>query len=186
MYIESKNMIPLAPKNNLSDKYDRTVYVDMDGVIADFARAAAEIGFPVPPGDKVNPNDDAMWEKINSLGRDKFFANLNWTPDGKKLWDYVNNNFLNIKILTALGQTDKKDGMTSKGKKTWLHRNIPMLNEKDIIMVPNKHAKRHYARPGDIIIDDTKVVIDGWERKGGIGIHHKTTDDTIRKLEKYV
>jgi len=179
-------MIPLAPKNNLSQKYDRIVYCDMDGVIADFARKSAELGFPVEPQDKDQPKDEEMWNAIEAYGKDKFFADLNWLSDGQKLWNYISENFINVKILTALGKADQVDKLTSKGKRTWLRRNIPMLNDNDILMVPNKFAKKNYARPGDILIDDTEVCIQGWLRKGGIGILHKNANDTIQQLERYV
>jgi hypothetical protein len=56
----------------------------------------------------------------------------------------------------------------------------------DIILVPNKHKKRHYSKPGDIIIDDNETVIQEWTRKGGIAIFHKTALETIETLKKYV
>ena len=36
------------------------------------------------------------------------------------------------------------------------------------------------------MIDDTKIVIDEWISKGGIGILHTNTRNTIKTLEQYV
>ena len=179
-------MIPLTSKNNLSQKYDRIIYCDMDGVIADFRKSAAALGFNIPSTDIETPKYEEMWAAIDAMGKDKFFADLDWMRDGKQLWKFITDNFMNVKILTALGRADQKDKLTTKGKRMWLQRNIPTLDDSDIIMVPNKHAKKHYAKDGDILIDDTEICIKQWIRSGGIGILHKTTMDTIRKLERYV
>lgn len=172
--------------NEISEKYDRIVYCDLDGVLVDFRKGVANLGFTIPPTDRINPQDDEMWKAIESIGKDKFFADLDWMNDGKQLWEFITNNFINVKILTALGKADQKDKLTTKGKRMWLSRNIPMINNHDIIMVPNKHAKKHYAKPGYILIDDTNLCIDEWVKNGGIGLLHKSAVDTIRKLERYV
>ena len=110
-----------------------------------------------------------------------------WVPGSKEMWNFITDNFLNVKILSALGRSDKVDGgKTAKGKLAWLRKTIPSLKETDILLVPNKHAKKHYAKPSDILIDDTEGNIKDWESKGGIGILFKTPKDTIIKLREYV
>ena len=179
-------MIPLAPSNDLSQKYDRIIYCDLDGVLVDFSKGAERLGVKIDSQDKPHSNEDELWDVINSYGKDKFFAGLPWTKDGQQLWKFINDNFLNVKILTALGRSDKADNLTSRGKQMWLQRNIPSLNISDAIMVPNKHAKKHWAKIGDVLIDDTDICINEWLKKGGIGILHTDTPTTIRQLEKYV
>ena len=107
-------------------------------------------------------------------------------PGGKEMWDFVKANFLKQKILSALGKSDKIDRQTTQGKLAWLRHNIPDLQLDDIILVENKHKKRHYSKPGDIIIDDTEVVIQEWIKKGGIAIFHRNAAETIAQLKKYV
>ncbi len=99
---------------------------------------------------------------------------------------FTTDNFLRVRILSALGKSNKIDNKTSLGKLAWLRHNIPSLQLDDIILVENKHKKRHYSKPGDIIIDDTPLVIQEWIQKGGIGILHRTADDTITKLKQYI
>ena len=161
----------------------RTVYVDMDGVIADF-----DLGFEKLTGFTTNSvSDEQLWKLISDNGKFKFFSDLPWTSGGKELWLYVSQNFIKVKILTALGRSDVIDGgLASKGKRMWLHKNIPELKDSDIIMVANKHKKRHYSKPGDIIIDDRESTISEWNKKGGIGILYKSTPQTIEQLKKYV
>lgn len=162
---------------------NRIVYLDMDGCISDFDGAFENLfGFKTS-----QTEDNVIWSKIEGYGKTRFFAEMPWTIDGKELWDYVYNNFLEVKILTALGKTDAIDGgKGSKGKRLWLLKNIPILQDSDIIMVSNKHKKRHYSKPDDIIIDDREIVVQEWNKKGGIGILHKTAADTINKLKQYV
>ena len=123
---------------------------------------------------------------IDAYGKSKFFSELKWMPGGKELWAFVNQHFIRVKILSALGKTDKIDKKTSTGKREWLSHHIPSLTSDDIILVDNKHHKRRYCKPGDIIIDDTPIIIEEWNKKGGIGILHKTAGETINILKRYI
>lgn len=127
-----------------------------------------------------------MWARIGAYGKAKFFSELEWMAGGKELWQFITNNFLKAKILSTLGKSDKIDKQTTQGKLTWIRHNIPSLQMNDIILVDNKHKKRHYSKPGDIIIDDTPIVVQEWVQKGGIGILHKTASNTIAELNQYV
>ena len=44
--------------------------------------------------------------------------------------------------------------------------------------------KQKYAAPNHILIDDRKSNIDQWVSRGGVGILHTSTADTIRQLKK--
>ncbi len=162
--------------------YKRTVFVDMDGVIVDF-----EGYFKTITGMTLNQvTDPELWTRINAYGKAKFFSEIPWTPGGKDLWAFITNNFLKVKILSALGKSDLVDKQTTQGKMAWIKKNIPSLPNEDVILVQNKHQKARYCKPGDIIIDDTDVVIQEWTQKRGIGILHKTAQETISKLRQYV
>ncbi len=168
--------------NRPQQEYKRTVYVDMDGVIADFDKGFREI----TGRNSDSVQDQELWAAIDAHGKAKFFGELDWMPGGKELWNFITNNFLKVKILSALGKSDKIDKQTTQGKLAWLRHNIPALQLDDIILVQNKHRKKHECKPGDIIIDDNLVVIQEWNSKGGIGILHRTAAETISKLRQYV
>jgi 5'(3')-deoxyribonucleotidase len=161
---------------------NRIIYVDMDGTLCDFEGHFQKIS-------NLNiksVSDDELWKTIESYGKDKFFSELPWLSGSRDMWNFATQNFLHVKILSALGKSDIVDNQTTQGKKSWLNKHLPDLREDDIILVQNKHKKRHYSKKGDIMIDDTYIVIQEWIKKGGVGILHKTSIDTINQLRRYV
>lgn len=170
-------------------KSNKLIYVDMDGVIVDFNKGFKLLkgsgGITATEYEDIH-GKDSIWKVIDNYDRRKFFSNLPWTYDGQKLWNFISKKFKNIKILTALGRSDEIHKNTSNGKREWLGKNIPSLTDENIIMVQNKHAKKHWSFPDMILVDDREVVIDGWNSKGGIGILHKNTHQTIKKLKEVI
>jgi 5'-nucleotidase len=167
---------------NMED-YKRTVYVDMDGVLADFDEGFYNISGGL---NTESISESEMWARIEAYGKSKFFSELPWIPGSKEMWSFLIDNFLHVKILSALGKSDATNRQTTQGKTAWLRHHLPALRTDDIILVENKHRKQRYSKPGDIIIDDTEVVIQEWNRKGGIGILFKTAPDVINQLKRYV
>ncbi len=164
------------------ENINRIIFLDLDGVLADFEGSFRTL-FGISP-DSVT--DKELWGRIDAYGKAKFFSELEWMPDGKELWAFVTQNFIRVKILSALGKSDKIDKQTSTGKREWLSHHLPILSSDDIILVNNKHHKQHYCKPGDILIDDTESNINEWSKKGGIGILHKTAGETINILKRYI
>ena len=176
-------------KEKSFNSHDRTVYVDMDGVLADFHGYFKQMfGWDLPKGDAENKPelDKKMWNQINDYGKAKFFENLPWISGSKAMWNFLVDNFVNVKILSALGKSNDSSEPVKVGKMAWLNRHIPKLRESDIILVAHKHKKQEYSKPGNIIIDDTPVVIEEWKTKGGTGIFFTNADNVISKLEKLV
>jgi 5'(3')-deoxyribonucleotidase len=165
--------------------YNTIVYVDMDGVLADFDTGFFNIAGRTTAECSVN-GDAELWNIISKFGKARFFSTLPLMPGALEMWQFIHQNFLQVKICTALGSSDAVDGLNTKGKRMWLQNHLPNLQDEDIIMVANKHKKRHYSRPGDIIIDDNVIVITEWIQKGGIGILHKYAPETIEKLKQYI
>jgi len=161
---------------------DKKIFCDLDGVLANFSGYFYQL---FNKDVDIIP-DSELWNNIEKYGKSNFFAELPWMPDGKQLWSFIIDNFLDVKILSALGKSDKEDNFTSKGKLMWLNKNIPDLPKNKIRFVVNKHQKRYYAKPGFILIDDTTSNIDEWNAAKGIGILHKSSSDTIKVLEQYV
>jgi hypothetical protein len=88
--------------------------------------------------------------------------------------------------LTATGKPGEWSSIARKGKHMWLDANLKNVHVSDRIIVGSKSEKKQYARPGDILIDDTLVNITDWNGVGGIGILHKNSRSTINHLKEFV
>jgi hypothetical protein len=94
--------------------------------------------------------------------------------DGKQLWDYIKKH--NPKLLSA----PSREESSKIGKYLWVKRNTP--NTKLILRSANR--KSDFSSPNNILIDDKESTILNWRDKGGIGIHHTSTPNTIKELKK--
>ena len=164
----------------------QTVYVDLDGVIIDWNG-----GFKKISGGLTGNEYESKYGKIPSMELIKshgieWWANLDWLPDGKELWKHINDNFVNVKILTATGRPGGYTSMARKGKEIWMKNNLPGVPAKDKLIVGRKGEKAQFAKPGDILIDDTPENINDWVQAGGVGILHKDAMSTMSKLKDYL
>ena len=169
-------------KNEKFNTHDIKIKVDLDGVLCNFVGYYKQL---FGKNSETTP-DLEVWKDIDGYGKAKFFEELPWMPEGQTLWKYINDNFINVKILSALGKNETNDKQTSRGKRAWLYKNIPSLTDKDIYFVQNKYQKQRFSGSGCIIIDDAPVIIDNWRAAGGIGILYKSAPQVIDELGKYV
>lgn len=149
------------------------LYIDMDGVIADFNTKFAEIKSNLP--DHLRFRDAVMDHKIFTL--------LKPMPDAKELMDYVATlRNMNIQFLTSVGTFDEQRGYEAKiQKRAWLDGYNLFY---PVIFVRCKPEKANFASFDSILIDDSPGCIDPFVKKGGHGILHTDTKTTINKLEQ--
>lgn len=163
--------LSLPLKENLKDVY--TIYLDMDGVIADFNKRFKQLTGKIPKDFEQKFGTDKFWEVIDKDGV-KFWVGIPWTEDGKELYNFVKQYKHNL--LSA----PSKNNTSRLGKRLWRKNNTP---ESKLILSP-ADKKQNYAAPSHILIDDREKTINQWIAKGGIGILHKNTQDTIKQLKK--
>ena len=172
----------------ITEQTNYTIYCDMDGVLTDFSgdfmKLAHQIG-EVELDERTDvPNNaaakyekahgtEAFWDVVRKGGL-KFWSDMTWNPGGKKLWKYISQ--YDPQILTAPSKRVYEDCV--KGKRMWISR---LGNPK--MHVRSKDKKREFAGENQILIDDLKSNISDWNSSGGIGIHHKTTNNTIAQLK---
>ena len=102
-----------------------------------------------------------------------FWANLDWTSDGKTLWNHIKQ--FNPIILTA-----PMSGEGSKqGKLDWVEKNLGLGNDR-VIMTKDKFQ---HAAPDHLLIDDMLKYLSPWLEAGDKGIHHSSAATTIKQLE---
>ena len=145
------------------------IYLDIDGVAADFEGGFKEITGKYPS----QVEKKFLWKTINS---DKnFFYDLDVMRGFMNLWDLVEDT--EPSFLTGLpGSSSGKEA-----KIKWVNKHFPGT---EVIVVPKKE-KRKWAASNHILIDDTMSNIIEWKADGGIGIYHEVFNfhSTISELK---
>ena len=122
----------------------------------------------------------AIWPHINKHGI-KFWTGIGWMPDGKLLWNYV-RQFRNTAVITAV-PAYAESRYPKRGKNIWINNNLGA----DVTrFIGRRKDKIRHVKPGYILIDDYERTVWEWRANGGIGIIHKSADDTIAKLKRLV
>ncbi len=157
----------------------QTVYVDMDGVIADFSKRYKEKFRATPEETRSNKEFNGFFKKFID---DAEFSNLELMPDAQVLLAFLNSFEVPKEILSSTARPENH-GMIAPQKQMWLNKHNIHYKAN---FVPGKSLKYKYATPDSIIIDDTKSVIDDWNKAGGIGILHTDAVSTIAMLKMYL
>jgi len=157
------------------------VYVDMDGVIADFQGAMEDrFGFNF----RTAPSRNKAWKEIQRYdqeNRDKsggWFYSLPKMGDADQLWNFVTSNFSRVEILTASGRTPRD---AQGQKRAWIGDNFGYDVKVNIVGAGSEKAA--FADDHAILIDDREVVLNPFIAAGGIGVLHTSASNTIKILK---
>lgn len=148
------------------------LYLDCDGVLADFDRAAAALLGMSPRQFEERYGPAQFWKRIERQG--DFYAALPLMPDAIVLFEAVRH--LDPIILTGLPQ----GAWATPQKVRWAAEHFPGTR---IITCLAAHKSRH-ARDGDILVDDTLKYHDLWTGAGGTFVHHRDAATTLCKLRR--
>ena len=152
------------------------VYVDLDGVLADFDSALNEIR----GGEELTTEE--LWARVAPYG-DGLYACLDLMLYATKLWNWLSVYFDNIQILTAIPRRSTVP-TAEADKRAWVATNFG-TNVK-VNIGPYAVNKQRHCQPGDILIDDQPSNIAQWIAKDGIGILHTSAADTIQQLKDLI
>jgi len=155
------------------------IYLDMDGVIADFNKRYKELYHMNPRDAEKKKEFDKFFDEFIATGQ---FATLDLMPDAMKGITFLRKLNVPTQILSSTA-SEKRNDAIAKQKLVWLQTHGITFTPN---LVPGKRLKRNFAAPDKIIIDDTEVVIDQWREAGGIGILHKDWPTTVAILQMYV
>lgn len=140
-------------------------FLDLDGVLIDFIG-----GYKKLSGKTPKSYQDVDWKIIESGGVD-FWANLEWLPSGKELWKALKE----FKPTILSSPSRHKDSRV--GKRIWVRRelgkSVPLILESQ---------KEKYADKNSILIDDLHNNIKKFKEMGGLGILHKSNEETLNQL----
>ena len=151
----------------------RQLYLDCDGVLADFDRGAtATLG--------MHPR---AFEKRHGPGR--FWAKLARAPDfyfGLPLLEGATELFEAVKHLDPIILTGLPRGDWAADQKVrWAARYFPGTR----IITTLARDKRKHGKEGDVLVDDQIRHAHLWEEMGGIFIHHRSVEETLHRLKAY-
>ena len=162
------------------DEEEYKIYVDMDGVVADFDKRFTDLSGMSPSDYESKNGKNAFWDFIDVKHKLAFWVGIPPMSDAQSLMDYVSKH--DYEMLTA--PSIKKESLMGKGLwiRNWANKGLfpskPKVNYKP---AKNKH---HFAAPNHILIDDKQSTIDSWNAAGGIGILHTSAGNTINQLKK--
>ena len=160
------------------------VYCDLDGVLSDFDAGVLAKCKKHPDEFWTDGSDKSseMWEEISPTNV-QFFSNLPWTSEGQDLWQFLSAEAVagrcSVSLLTGLPRGNwaapQKVRWCNQHLGDWYHVNLCRKNE-----------KKMFARPGAVLIDDSKSDYErDWKAAGGKFVHHQgagCATNTIREL----
>ena len=150
----------------------RRIYLDCDGVLADFDRGAEAILGLAPHAFERAHGAGEFWRRLARAP--DFFANLEPLPDAMELYEAVRHR--RPVILTGL----PRGNWAAAQKRRWAHRHFPGVP----VITTMAALKREHCLPGDALVDDREKYRHLWEAEGGVFIHHKDAAGSIRELRE--
>jgi len=172
-------------ENENDSHYKPHLYLDMDGVQADFFKSWAR--FAGVNDYKDIEDTEASIEKLASNGPEfiyRFFRDLDTLRGGLRVIDWLQEHDIPYTILSAPLRYEHQASIM--GKREWLDKHHVGASESAIFASDkSKYATDSEGRP-NVLIDDFGRNIIPWDKAGGIGIKHDPFDEdpTISALEK--
>ena len=157
------------------------IYLDMDGVIADFDKRFKDISGMDPREFEDKYGTKEFWNLIDEENKVKFWVGIPEMPGAKALVDYVKK--YNFELLTS--PSAKKQSYL--GKLLWIRNHKDLFGGKPRVnfkRAKEKHEVKSDLQTTDILIDDREDTISRWNEAGGTGIHYKSASQVINDLKK--
>ena len=148
------------------------LFLDADGVLADFDHAARQLLGSSPKAYISKHGRGAFWKRLAKAP--SFYGDLPEMSDARILFNAVKH--LKPTILTGL----PLGSWAAPQKVKWAAEHFPGV---PIItcMAADKHEHMH---PGDVLVDDREKHRAAYEAAGVVFIHHKNAADSLRQLAK--
>lgn len=158
------------------------IYVDMDGVIADFDARFRDLSGMAPRDFEAKYGKKAFWDLIDEENKVKFWVGIPPMPGASELISFVAKH--DYEMLTA--PSIKKQSRL--GKNLWIRNHtgdiFPSKPRVNFKAAKEKHLIKPQLTSFDILIDDKASTIDSWNAAGGTGILYQSASQVISKLKK--
>ena len=160
------------------------IYVDMDGVLADFFGEWTKL-MNVDHWSKID--NDGLPQALQKIrDTDEFWLKLPLLPQAKELLTLIKN----IKGEYNISSSPLADDPNSEPhKREWIKKNLSFFPPKNVYIT---HDKPQFAKNADgtsnILIDDFGRNVKQWEDAGGIGFKYKDHkfERTAKQLQKHI
>ena len=142
------------------------VYLDMDGVLADFFGDWSKIS------GVSHYKDISNVEQALQLVRDHptFWIDLPLLPNARALVKTVIEKYGEYRICsTPLAG----DGRSKPGKIAWINKHFADMPPAEVVLTHNKAERAQHNGVASILVDDFGSNIDKWKAAGGIGIKYE-------------
>ena len=156
-------------------KADHIVYLDCDGVFADFVTGIlAKLNYPYAGINKwswgrvfdIFPLIGTNWTEASKHCDAAFWANLPWMEDGKDILAEVWKRFRPAETMLLTKPMDNDESYT--GKAQWVTKHMPELRRR---VVPTHIAKSEFAYDFNcLLIDDSQENVETFINAGGAAI----------------
>ena len=170
----------LARLRENDSKYQ--IYLDMDGVIADFNQRFENLSGMEPSAFEQKYGKDLFWDFIDEKNKLRFWVGIPVMEGAKQLVDYVSKH--DYTVLTAPSM--KKESRL--GKLLWIRNKTGDLFNSKPQVIFKKAKEKHKVKPSltefDILIDDRADTVDRWTSAGGTGILFQSAPQAIKELKK--
>jgi len=154
-----------------------TVYVDMDGVLADFFSEYAKLA-GIKSGDYRKIPSASVDPTLNKMVGTDFFNRLPKIKTADKLLQlitkYTGGEYT---ILSSPLRGDKDN--SSKWKRTWIARELHPQPKETIISGRKESLAVQPNGTPNILIDDRGVNVERWKSRGGFGIKYQADEDSL-------
>ena len=145
------------------------VYLDMDGVLADFFGEWARLDGKDHYKDIDNPQAKLQLVRDHPT----FWVDLPPLPHALELVRLTQQLFGEYYICSKPLEGDPR---SEPGKYAWIHMHLSSMPPAGVILTHNKSMFATNAGIPNILVDDYGVNINGWQMAGGIGIKYEDRD----------
>ena len=149
---------------------DRRLFLDCDGVLADFDAGVRNALGVSPEAFEERNGKGEFWRRLSRTP--DFYATLPLMPDATLLFDAVRH--LDPIILTGL----PLGNWAAPQKFRWAEQHFPGTQ---VITCMARDKYRHMSG-ADVLVDDRLDHRGKWEDAGGIFVHHRDAQSSLRRL----
>ena len=146
------------------------LFLDCDGVLADFDAGVKQLLGMSPAAFQAKHSAGDFWKRLARAP--SFYGDLEEMPDAQQLFAAVKH--LKPTILTGL----PLGRWAAPQKERWAAAHFPGVP----IITTMARQKHLHMDPGDVLVDDRDKHRDLWEHAGGVFVHHRSAEDSLRQL----